>query len=273
MEVLFRTGANMRYNEFRIVESQDGLESGPPYPPEDMDAVRELQTKLRDLGYSVGATGIDGKYGPRTTAAVRAFKRDNNISGDGLSISAEEIERLDNARRVAPTQGSNSSRGSTLPEPEGGSQGQLRLNTGMGPLIDLDGSESRLTSRNAGRAMQATIRRARRMAEIFGKPITINDAIAKRGTSRENETPGSQHFHGNALDLNTAGMTDQEKLELVSAALEAGFTGFGFGQNILHVDTGPRRHWAYGNNTYGGQRIASLGSAVRNYNAGTTGVA
>ena len=36
------------------------LTSGPPYPREEMDAVKALQTKLEELGYSVGNTGIDG---------------------------------------------------------------------------------------------------------------------------------------------------------------------------------------------------------------------
>jgi uncharacterized protein YcbK (DUF882 family) len=101
------------------------------------------------------------------------------------------------------------------------------------------------------------------MAGFFGSPITINDAIARSGTSRETQTQGSQHFHGRALDVSTSGMSNEQKLNLVRAAQRAGFTGFGFGVNILHVDTGPRRHWAYGNSTYGGVQVASLGRAVR----------
>lgn len=93
----------MRYSEFRLIEEQEQarLTSGPPYPQEDADAVRAMQRKLEGLGYSVGSTGADGKYGPRTAAAVRAFKQDNNISGDGLSMSAADLEKLRTARPVA----------------------------------------------------------------------------------------------------------------------------------------------------------------------------
>lgn len=133
----------MRYSDFKIVETKldevpddgtragqepnapvnDGLESGPPYPQEDTQAVQELQRKLEDLGYSVGSTGIDGKYGPRTVAAVRAFKKDNNVQGDGLSMSAEDLETLASAEPVEdPTPTGN----------EGGSIGDL------GELADLD---------------------------------------------------------------------------------------------------------------------------------------
>ena len=116
----------MRYSEFKIFEAPDdgtragqdpnasadtGLSAGPPYPQEDMEAVRALQTKLQELGYSVGSTGIDGKYGPRTTRAVRAFKTDNNISGDGLTMSADDLEKLNTAERVEePTPTGNTSR-------------------------------------------------------------------------------------------------------------------------------------------------------------------
>lgn len=122
----------MRYSDFKIVETKldevpddgsragqepnattdqasQGLEAGPPYPSEDTDAVRELQTKLEELGYPVGSTGVDGKYGPRTTRAVRAFKTDNDIQGDGLSMSAEDLEKLNTAEPVEnPTSTGNS---------------------------------------------------------------------------------------------------------------------------------------------------------------------
>lgn len=79
----------------------DGLEAGPPYPSEQMDAVRAMQSKLEELGYPVGSTGIDGKYGPRTVRAVRAFKQDNNLDGDGTTMSAADIEKLNTAEKVA----------------------------------------------------------------------------------------------------------------------------------------------------------------------------
>lgn len=269
----------MRFSDFKIVETapteETGLQAGPPYPQEDTQAVRALQTKLQALGYSVGSTGIDGKYGTRTVRAVAAFKKDNNLSGDSRTMSSAELEKLRTAQKVAnptptgneATYGRQGRRGGgivDLPAPEGSpnSNGQLRINQGMGPLLDLDGSQSRLTQRDAGAEIQATVTMARRMAGIFGKPVTINDAIAKAGTSRERNTQGSQHFHGTALDLDVSGFSNEERLQLVNAALQAGFTGFGFGSNILHVDRGPRRHWAYGNSTFGGVSVASLGSTV-----------
>lgn len=85
----------------RAAEDEGGLQSGPPYPRGDMDRVRAMQSKLEDLGYSVGSTGVDGKYGPRTSRAARGFKQDNNLEGDGLSMSREDLQKLASAEPVA----------------------------------------------------------------------------------------------------------------------------------------------------------------------------
>lgn len=256
-------------------DNVQGLEAGPPYPREDMDAVRALQTRLEELGYSVGSTGIDGKYGPRTQRAVSAYKRDFNVQNTdrGRTISAIEIQQMqraeakDNPTPTGNEGGGRAGTGIVLPDPEGedSGNGELRVNPDMNPSFDDDGRWSRMTQADADTEMAETLRMARRMAAIFGQPLTINDAIALGGTSRERETQGSQHFHGTALDLSTVGLTDEEKLQMVNAALQAGFTGFGFGSNILHVDRGPRRHWSYGNSTFGGETVADLGQTVAAY--------
>jgi hypothetical protein len=57
---------NMKVTEL-LKESDDStLKVGPPFPKEQMDAVKDMQRKLDALGYPVGVTGIDGKYGIRT---------------------------------------------------------------------------------------------------------------------------------------------------------------------------------------------------------------
>jgi len=76
------------------------LNSGPPYPPALYEPVARMQSKLQELGYSVGSTGVDGKYGPRTTAAVRAFKQDNDINTSPLTMSPEELQTLASAEPV-----------------------------------------------------------------------------------------------------------------------------------------------------------------------------
>ena len=92
-----------------------GLQAGPPYPPEDIEAVKALQSKLQGLGYSVGNTGLDGKYGPRTARAVAAYKKDNNIQSDSGVMSAAEVTAMSTASPVAtPTSTGNSGGGGSV---------------------------------------------------------------------------------------------------------------------------------------------------------------
>jgi len=171
----------MRYNEFKLkeqeTESDTGLEAGPPYPQEDTARVRSMQRKLEQLGYSVGSTGIDGKYGPRTTAAVRAFKQDNDISGDGLSMSDSDLEKLRTAEPVEdPTP--------TGRDAPGGELGQLSQDSvtqgRVGAVLDLiAGPES------AGR--YDAVYPGRRRPEILD--MTLNELI--RDMRRRGNITGS----------------------------------------------------------------------------------
>ncbi len=77
----------------RIADSQD-LQQGPPYPVEQKDEVVSLQNSLQELGYNVGRTGVDGKYGPYTAAAVAAFKKDYKLEGNGSSFGDDEFKKL-----------------------------------------------------------------------------------------------------------------------------------------------------------------------------------
>jgi len=83
----------MRFYEIDTPNT-DSLQSGPPYPPEDVDAVKELQKALQSAGYSVGSTGEDGKYGPRTARAVKAFKKDYKIQGNGQEVDAKSLQTI-----------------------------------------------------------------------------------------------------------------------------------------------------------------------------------
>jgi len=97
----------------------------------------------------------------------------------------------------------------------------------------------------------------------FKAPLTINDAIAKSSTSRNtNFSPpfGSQHFYGRAIDIDISGFGNNDRIRLVDAAIEAGFTGFGLGNNILHLDLRPqtktgnkRDAWNYSNTNFAGR--------------------
>jgi hypothetical protein len=83
----------------------------------------------------------------------------------------------------------------------------------------------------------------------YGK-IKLNDKTAtwdavKGGSTR---SPTSQHFHGNAIDLNVPFEPGSDehlnfKHEALTIATAVGFNSFGFGNNVLHMDTRPESRW------------------------------
>lgn len=75
------------------------------YPPALYGLVKQIQTNLVNSGYDVGPTGIDGKYGPRTEAAVRKYQKDKGIKVDGV-VGPETMKSL-NIRKPLGLQSKN----------------------------------------------------------------------------------------------------------------------------------------------------------------------
>lgn len=76
------------------------------------------------------------------------------------------------------------------------------------------------------------------------------DNIKVRSSTRsgsQNEAAGgadgSQHLHGNALDLDVSGIPNAKRIELIRALSGAGVTGIGVYANTIHADLGGRRAW------------------------------
>jgi peptidoglycan hydrolase-like protein with peptidoglycan-binding domain len=81
----------------KIVD-QGGIMAEPVLRPGSSgDVVRQLQSALQGLGYNPGA--IDGQFGSRTEAAVKAFQRAQGIAVDGVvgDITWLNIDEADNS--------------------------------------------------------------------------------------------------------------------------------------------------------------------------------
>ena len=48
------------------------------------DVVKDIQQSLLDLGYDIGGTEPDSKFGPKTSEAVKKFQKDNGLTDDGI---------------------------------------------------------------------------------------------------------------------------------------------------------------------------------------------
>lgn len=146
---------------------------------------------------------------------------------------------------------------SAFPAPE------VKTNPAMKPAMSGDDKLSKLTSPDAENNLEQLLGGPfARLQQLFGRSVTINDALPKVGSSREKQTPNSQHFHGKALDLDISSMNNQTQLKLLQAALDAGFTGIGLGDRILHVDMGPKRSWDYDNARFAGLPVDTVKGMV-----------
>ena len=137
-----------------------------------------------------------------------------------------------------------------------------------GPIFDLLYA-SHMTKDYAEENMKKTIDKFDRVKDKFKEKhpevtLKINDAIAKQYTTREKNSPKSQHFEGKALDVSIRNLNQQQQDDLVFTALEEGFTSFGFGKGILHMDwRGAKAFWAYkGTIRFGTKSVSEWGDIV-----------
>lgn len=67
------------------------------------ELVKQLQTKLKSLGYDLGVCGIDGDFGQATEKAVKAFQKDHGLTADGV-VGQKTWAALESTETpVAPT--------------------------------------------------------------------------------------------------------------------------------------------------------------------------
>lgn len=76
------------------INNSPNLQQGPPFPTNQIDDVKKMQSGLQELGYNLGRFGVDGKYGPATAAAVAAFKKDYQVAGPSNRFDDNEFNIL-----------------------------------------------------------------------------------------------------------------------------------------------------------------------------------
>jgi len=228
----------VRFFEFNFNETVDEqIIQGPPYPPEVAPQVKAVQKRLQELGYSVGSTGVDGKYGHRTTAAVRSFKKDNNISTPPTSLNKQEIQKLNSAKKVEePTPTGN--------EVGGGDQVSFASGEGEGRVKMANSNKTR--NQPIQRQLMNVLKSA---AEAAGVDVLVTsggqDALGK-GSRR---TGSTRHDGGYAADIQLVSdgrtlRTDRENpivAKFIASAVDAGAKGIGAGPGYMgstgiHVD-------------------------------------
>ncbi len=79
------------------------------------------------------------------------------------------------------------------------------------------------------------------LRDLIGRPLIINSAYRDPiYNAKVGGAPLSMHKQGRAFDIALRG---HDRRQLARAAQAAGFTGFGYYNTFLHVDTGRKRSW------------------------------
>jgi hypothetical protein len=99
--------------------------------------------------------------------------------------------------------------------------------------------------------------------------VKINSgARDKDENDRVGGAKGSQHLHGNAMDIDVSGYSTAERVQLIRTLSANGITGLGIGSNMIHADLGGRRAWGYANSAGGGAVPAWAQGAIADHLAG-----
>ncbi len=105
---------------------------------------------------------------------------------------------------------------------------------------------------HVSKAMVAALDRVR---EAVGHPITITSGYRDPAHNRRvGGAKYSRHVVGDAVDINLAGLSSQQRYALMWHLLAEGFTSFGSysrSPNMLHADMRPyARRWHHGSGTH-----------------------
>ena len=102
-----------------VIEEQAKKPAATKTPPTSagVTAAKQIQSALVFLGYDVGPTGVDGKIGPRTKAAILKFKKDQGISPADGTVTPAFRKALDAAvtkKKIPPPGASAAGAGNLL---------------------------------------------------------------------------------------------------------------------------------------------------------------
>lgn len=186
------------------------------------DEVKKLQNGLIVRGYSLGK--VDGDFGTKTEAAVKAFQKDAGLKTDG--IVDENTQKALNKIKVLSlkTDGNKSVSNNFKVKEFACKDGSDRL------VLDEDFISSKL----------------QKIRTHFGVPVTINSAY--RNASYNKKVGGSSnsyHVKGRAFDIVVKGKTPAE---VARYAKSIGIKGVIQYNTFVHIDSRPTKYYARNNN-------------------------
>jgi len=248
--------------EARSEGSGTKLTAGKPY--RNKEAVKQLQAALEAMGYSTGYTGIDGLYGPRTSAAVALWKQDHGLSGGGDEIFASQIPAILRGKRASSNAASDLRRiDRQMPTSRNMAPADITRGEGSGRVTQAQGSSIRNLPISA--ELERIIAAA---AEQVGVDVTITsggqmpkrEAESRGATTWKNSSGqtvwrlngrdvrigSTRHDNGQAADMDVMSGRGQVALDtplmnsfvtaLVQNGAKGGGGGHGYMGNRIHID-------------------------------------
>jgi Peptidase M15 len=78
----------------------------------------------------------------------------------------------------------------------------------------------------------------------WGTPFKFNSGYRDPShNARVGGASGSQHIHGNAVDVDVSHLSQADRIRKIQMAREMGMGGIGVYKNALHFDVGKQRAW------------------------------
>ncbi|MBQ6288131.1 MAG: peptidoglycan-binding protein [Clostridia bacterium] len=183
----------------------------------DSDAVREVQKRLKELGYYKGSA--DGDFGPATEKAVIAFQKDHGLTADG-KVGEKTLSKLNSAntssKQSSSSSSSNESKATAVPKVsentylEHGKSGK-QVKTMQNRLIELgwlSGSASGTYDDATEAAVIAFQKKAKLWADGKAGPKTLEALYSSKAPSSSKPASGS----GETLERGSTG-SEVKKLQ------------------------------------------------------------
>lgn len=150
--------------------------------PASGNDVRQLQEQLRAAGFDPGAS--DGKFGPKTEAALRAYQQSRGLKVDGVAgpqtYAALGLQLLQHGRSTTPTGGSSTTpAGRTSTPPSTTPADRAGRTTGPGSVDERHAIAQRIV-KAGGSGTQADVDAV--VAELEKLPLAQLQQLERQGT-------------------------------------------------------------------------------------------
>lgn len=184
----------------------------------------QIQHLLAYLGYY--AMGVDGKYGPGTTAAVTAFQRDFG----GLDVDGKAGPETQKALRRAVGEGMPRAR---TPEASDSFWDEIQYFTREEFRCQCGG---KYCNGFPAEPSETLVRLAEQVRGHFGSPMIVSSGLrCQTHNANEGGVSNSRHMYGTAVDFCLPGRSAGEILRYVNQLPQARYA-YAINERYVHMD-------------------------------------